>query len=105
MQIKLNRSKQNADSSSNLLVNTEIILEEDSDFEDNELEVKTEKSVINYLLSQVRIGMDLSKITLPTYILETRSMLEMFADFIACTDLILHILDLASPHERMIQVL
>ena len=36
---------------------------------------------------QVRIGMDLTKIVLPTFILERRSLLEMFADFFAHPDL------------------
>ena len=38
-------------------------------------------------LWQVRIGMDLTKIVLPTFILERRSLLEMFADFFAHPDL------------------
>ena len=44
-------------------------------------------SIIKHLLSQVRIGMDLTKIVLPTFILERRSLLEMFADFLAHPDL------------------
>jgi hypothetical protein len=45
--------------------------------------------VITHLLTQVRIGMDLTKITLPTFILEPRSLLEMYADFFAHTDMFL----------------
>ena len=45
--------------------------------------------MITHLLTQVRIGMDLTKITLPTFILEPRSLLEMYADFFAHTDLFL----------------
>ena len=45
------------------------------------------KSVISHLLSQVRIGMDLTRITLPTFILERRSLLEMYADFFAHSDI------------------
>ena len=41
------------------------------------------KSVIMHLLSQVRLGMDLMKVVLSTFILERRSLLEMYADF--CT--------------------
>jgi hypothetical protein len=48
--------------------------------------------------------MDLTKITLPTFILETRSLLEMYADFFACTELFLQIPSIKCPHERMIQV-
>ena len=43
-------------------------------------------SIITHLLSQVRPGMDLTKIVLPTFILERRSLLEMFADFLAHPD-------------------
>jgi hypothetical protein len=38
------------------------------------------KSVILHLLSQMKLGMDLTRVVLPTFILETRSLLEMFAD-------------------------
>ncbi len=44
-------------------------------------------SIIRHLLSQIRIGMDLSRITLPTFILEKRSTLEMYADFLRDVDL------------------
>jgi len=44
-------------------------------------------SLISHLLSQVRIGMDLTKVVLPTFILEKRSLLEMYADFFAHPDL------------------
>ena len=44
-------------------------------------------SMITHLLSQVRIGMDLTKIVLPTFILEKRSLLEMYSDFLAHPDL------------------
>jgi len=44
-------------------------------------------SLITHLLSQVRIGMDLTKVVLPTFILEKRSLLEMYADFFAHPDL------------------
>ncbi len=40
-----------------------------------------------YMIGQVRIGMDLSRVTLPTFILEKRSLLEMYADFIAHPDI------------------
>ena len=49
--------------------------------------VQEHGSVIMHLLSQVSIGMDLTKITLPTFILERRSLLEMYADFFAHPDL------------------
>ncbi len=48
--------------------------------------------------------MDLTKIVLPTFILERRSLLEMYADFFAHPDLFVEIPSKASPEERMIQV-
>ena len=44
-------------------------------------------SVITHLLSQVKLGMDLTKVVLPTFILERRSLLEMYADFFAHPDI------------------
>ncbi|ESP05462.1 hypothetical protein LOTGIDRAFT_181302 [Lottia gigantea] len=61
-------------------------------------------SIITHLLSQVRIGMDLTKVVLPTFILERRSLLEMFADFFAHPDLFLKVVELKTPRERMIQI-
>ena len=49
--------------------------------------VAANKSLIMYMLSQVRVGMDLSRVTLPTFILEKRSLLEMYADFLAHPDI------------------
>lgn len=51
------------------------------------VELETEGSVIKHLLSQVKIGMDLTKVVLPTFILERRSLLEMYADYFAHPDL------------------
>jgi hypothetical protein len=42
--------------------------------------VEDQKSVILHLLSQMKLGMDLTQVVLPTFILEKRSLLEMFAD-------------------------
>jgi len=43
-------------------------------------------SVVTHLLSQVKIGMDLTRVALPTFILERRSLLEMYADYFAHPD-------------------
>ncbi|RXM28812.1 Oxysterol-binding protein-related protein 9 [Acipenser ruthenus] len=76
--------------------------------------VEEHKSVIMHLLSQVRLGMDLTKVVLPTFILERRSLLEMYADFFAHPDLfvstcLMHfcdsIADQTDPRDRMVQVL
>lgn len=73
--------------------------------EESEIDMKSQGSVITHLLSQVRIGMDLTKIVLPTFILERRSLLEMYADFFAHPDIFISITDKNTPEERMIQVL
>lgn len=36
----------------------------------------------------IRVGMDLSKVTFPTFVLEPRSMLERITDFMSHPDLI-----------------
>lgn len=61
--------------------------------EENELgSIEVHGSVISHLISQVRIGMDLTKVVLPTFILERRSLLEMYADFFAHPDLFIRYL-------------
>ncbi|KAI6183290.1 Oxysterol-binding protein-related protein 9 [Aphelenchoides bicaudatus] len=61
-------------------------------------------SVLMHLLSQVSVGMDLTKVTLPTFILERRSLLEMYADFFAHPEDFIHADELTTPEERMISV-
>lgn len=48
--------------------------------------------------------MDLTKVTLPTFILERRSLLEMYAEFFAHPEDFIHADDLSSPEERIISV-
>jgi len=64
--------------------------------------VEEHKSVIMHLLSQVKLGMDLTKVVLPTFILERRSLLEMYADFFSHPDLFVDIARKPSPKERMV---
>ncbi|OWF54381.1 Oxysterol-binding protein-related protein 9 [Mizuhopecten yessoensis] len=90
----------------------QIIASEDDYFDELYDERDTEElgsleshgSIIAHLLSQVRIGMDLTKVVLPTFILERRSLLEMYADFFAHPDLFIKIPDMDTPGERMIQL-
>ena len=49
--------------------------------------------------------MDLTKIVLPTFILERRSLLEMYADFFAHPDIFTEISEKENPEQRIIQVL
>lgn len=67
--------------------------------------VEEHKSVIVHLLSQVKLGMDLTKVVLPTFILERRSLLEMYADFFAHPDIFVKIADGATAKDRMINCL
>ncbi|XP_040573447.1 oxysterol-binding protein-related protein 9 [Lepeophtheirus salmonis] len=78
-----------------------IVDESDS----GEMDMKSHGSVISHLLSQVRIGMDLTKIVLPTFILERRSLLEMYSDFFAHPDLFIDIAEKSTPEDRMVAVL
>ncbi|KAG1676200.1 Oxysterol-binding protein-related protein 9 [Nymphon striatum] len=66
--------------------------------------VEDHGSVISHLLSQVKLGMDLTKVVLPTFILECRSLLEMYADFFAHPDYFTSIVDFSDPKDRMVQV-
>eukprot|EP00111_Clytia_hemisphaerica_P005510 TCONS_00015986-protein len=75
------------------------------DEDDEEADMSSHGSVISHLISQVKIGMDLTKVTLPTFILERRSLLEMYADFFAHPDLFKGIPDLDDAGDRMLQVL
>ncbi|XP_053323980.1 oxysterol-binding protein-related protein 10 isoform X2 [Spea bombifrons] len=77
-----------------------------TDTEDNEEEdlgvMDDQRSVILHLISQLKLGMDLTKVVLPTFILEKRSLLEMYANFMAHPDVFLAIAAGTTPEERMI---
>lgn len=82
----------------------DLIFNEDT-YEEEQLDFSTEKSLITHFLGQLRIGMDLERIAMPAFILESRSMLEMYADFYLYTDLFLKVTELTCPHERIKQLL
>ncbi|CAK5066460.1 unnamed protein product [Meloidogyne enterolobii] len=65
---------------------------------------KQHGSVLMHLLSQVSIGMDLSKVTLPTFILERRSLLEMYSEFFAHPDDFIGAINLNTPESRFLAV-
>ena len=73
--------------------------------DEEDVDMKSHGSVITHLLSQVRIGMDLTKIVLPTFILERRSLLEMYSDFFAHPDFVVQVTEAPTPEERMVGVL
>ncbi|KRZ70029.1 Oxysterol-binding protein-related protein 9, partial [Trichinella papuae] len=74
------------------------------DVEDELEDTREHGSVIMHLLSQLSVGMDLTKIVLPTYILERRSLLEMYADFMSFPDLFERIADCELADDRMLAV-
>jgi hypothetical protein len=58
------------------------------DSPDAEVLEEEPRNLLLALVSQIRPGMDLSKITLPTFILEPRSMLEKLTDFMTHGELL-----------------
>nr|XP_014351054.1 PREDICTED: oxysterol-binding protein-related protein 10 [Latimeria chalumnae] len=87
----------------------EVINPEDevTDTEDNDEEdlgvMDEQRSVILHLLSQLKLGMDLTRVVLPTFILEKRSLLEMYANFMAHPDLFVSITAGVTPEDRIIR--
>lgn len=74
------------------------------DVEHETLEEKP-KSIILGLLSQLKPGTDLSRVTLPTFVLEPRSLLERVTDFMAHQQLLLHAHLEENPIRRFIHVI
>ncbi|NXV87351.1 OSB11 protein, partial [Calonectris borealis] len=84
-------------------INPDEELEDISDDKEDDLgAVEEQRSVILHLLSQLKLGMDLTRVVLPTFILEKRSLLEMYADFMSHPDLFIAITNGTTPEERMI---
>ncbi|KAJ0173942.1 hypothetical protein K1T71_010088 [Dendrolimus kikuchii] len=83
-------------------IDYDALYEDESDSDLGSME--NHGSVVTHLLSQVKIGMDLTKVVLPTFILERRSLLEMYADSFAHPDQFVKIVDQPTPKDRMIQV-
>ncbi|KAG9310320.1 hypothetical protein JVU11DRAFT_9444 [Chiua virens] len=78
---------------------------EDTEPDDTSILDENEGSVITSLISQLRVGMDLSKVTFPTFVLEPRSMLERITDFMSHPDVIFGAEDCVEPEERYLRVL
>ncbi|TFK76631.1 Oxysterol-binding protein [Pluteus cervinus] len=77
----------------------------DTEPDDTSILGEDEGSIITALISQLRIGMDLSRVTFPTFVLEPRSMLERITDFMSHPDLIFGAEKCEDPEERFIRVL
>ncbi|KAL4224720.1 Oxysterol-binding protein-related protein 10 [Mactra antiquata] len=87
-------------------INHDEEIEDEGEYKDKELEgMEEHKSIILHLLSQLKLGMDLTKVVLPTFILERRSLLELFADCMAHPNVFLRITKLSEPEDRMMAVL
>ena len=67
--------------------------------------VEPQRPIILQMLAELKLGMDLTRVSLPTFTLEKRSLLEMFADCMGHPDLFLKINDQNDPELRMRQVL
>lgn len=85
-------------------INADDEIEDTCDNTEDDLgAVEEQRSVILHLLSQLKLGMDLTRVVLPTFILEKRSLLEMYADFMSHPDLFIGISNGATPEDRMIR--
>ncbi|MCJ1370994.1 hypothetical protein MMC20_002209 [Loxospora ochrophaea] len=61
-------------------------------------------NVLSHIISQLRPGADLSRVVLPTFILEPRSMLERITNFMAHPELLLPIPEIEDPIQRFVSV-
>ncbi|KAJ5694448.1 hypothetical protein N7536_004860 [Penicillium majusculum] len=61
-------------------------------------------NVLSHIISQLRPGADLSRVVLPTFILEPRSMLERITNFMAHPETLLPMSAIEDPVERFISV-
>ncbi|GAB1310086.1 Oxysterol-binding protein OBPa [Madurella fahalii] len=73
--------------------------------EDDTLVVEPDQgNVLSHLISQLRPGADLSRVVLPTFILEPRSMLERITNFMCHPEMLLPIPKIDDPVERFVSV-
>ncbi|KAF2822618.1 hypothetical protein CC86DRAFT_396811 [Ophiobolus disseminans] len=61
-------------------------------------------NMLTHIISQLRPGADLSRVTLPTFILEPRSMLERITNFMAHPETMLPITKIEDPVQRFVAV-
>ncbi|KAI0175978.1 hypothetical protein GGR52DRAFT_538913 [Hypoxylon sp. FL1284] len=61
-------------------------------------------NVLTHIISQLRPGADLSRVVLPTFILEPRSMLERITNFMCHPEMLLPIPHIDDPVERFVSV-
>ncbi|CAJ2500916.1 Uu.00g037690.m01.CDS01 [Anthostomella pinea] len=61
-------------------------------------------NVLTHIISQLRPGADLSRVVLPTFILEPRSMLERITNFMCHPEMLLSIPEMEDPVDRFVSV-
>ncbi|PKS12016.1 hypothetical protein jhhlp_001312 [Lomentospora prolificans] len=77
----------------------------DSSSDDNTQEVDADQgNVLSHIISHLRPGADLSRVVLPTFILEPRSMLERITNFMCHPEMLLPIPEIDDPVERFVAV-
>jgi hypothetical protein len=73
--------------------------------DEDETVVSSEQgNVLTHIISQLRPGAELSRVTLPTFILEPRSMLERITNFMAHPDTLLPLPTIDDPVQRFVAV-
>ncbi|KAA6415484.1 MAG: oxysterol-binding [Lasallia pustulata] len=78
---------------------------QDSNSVDDETVVEPDQgNVLSHIISQLRPGADLSRVVLPTFILEPRSMLERITNFMAHPETLLPMPDIDDPVQRFVSV-
>ena len=80
------------------MASDEVGIGEEPDYEEK-LDDKP-KSIMMSMIKQLKTGMDLSKVTLPTFILEPRSFLEKGSDFMLHGQIFANIQETADPLDR-----
>ncbi|KAG0033430.1 hypothetical protein BGZ81_008516 [Podila clonocystis] len=75
-----------------------------ADGEDTEVLDDGTRSILMGIISQLSKGMDLHRVTLPTFVLEPRSMLERITDFMSHPELIAKANQIQDPVERFVAV-
>ncbi|KAF8936864.1 hypothetical protein EDD21DRAFT_373458 [Dissophora ornata] len=75
-----------------------------SEGEDTEVVDEGNRSILMDIISQLSKGGDLHRVTLPTFVLEPRSMLERITDFMSHPEIIIQANQLEDPVERFVAV-
>ncbi|XWW97164.1 hypothetical protein V2A60_005145 [Cordyceps javanica] len=72
--------------------------------DDTQIMEPDQGNVLSHIISQLRPGADLSRVVLPTFILEPRSMLERITNFMCHPEMLLHIPTIDDDVERFVSV-